>query len=104
MHLRSAIVLPTSLTYIFCLYASTVSYSLFQANCPVIIIRIEPCGDNMTDVEGLGFDSDDEATIREAGIGAVGHVEIGHLFSQRCRSKLMRRLAMTRLRGALREP
>lgn len=69
----------------------------FQAKGPAITTRIEPCGDNVTDVEGLGFDSDDEAIVREAGIGAVGHVTIGHLSPQRCGSKLMRHLAMTLL-------
>ena len=53
---------------------------LFQAKDLAITIRIRDGRDNVTDVEGLGFDWDDEAIMREAGIATVEHVEIEHSF------------------------
>ena len=52
----------------------------FQAKGVARTFRIEDGGDNATDAEGLGFGSDDEAIIREVGVGAVEHGKIGHLF------------------------
>ncbi len=52
----------------------------FQAKGVARTFRSEGGGDNATEVEELGFGSDDEGIVREVGVGAVEHGEIGHLF------------------------
>ena len=52
---------------------------LFQAKGLATTIRSGDGGDNVTDVEGVDFDWDNEAIMREAGIATVEHVETGYL-------------------------
>lgn len=49
---------------------------LFQAQGLATTMRIGDGGDNVIDVEEVGFDCEDEVIMREAGIATVAHVEI----------------------------
>lgn len=48
----------------------------FQAKDVNRTFHIEDGGENTSGAEGLGFDSDDEAIVREIGVGTVEHGEI----------------------------